>query len=383
MSVLPLTALILLGVLLPCGHAQRFLAVQNGQLRLNGEKVFMSGMNIAWHQFGNDFGNGRYDCCTGAQLEDYLRRISAAGGNSIRIWLHCAGESTPRFDGAGYVSGTDGSNTLIRDLQRFLDVAYNNNILVFIVLWNGATQPSGRMLDLLSDVSKLYSYVDNALIPMVNGLKDKVALGGWEVMNEPEGLVSAGQTNSNNCFDTRPLTGSGAGWVNTFIPMQNLLRFINVQNAAIKQADPKAVTTLGSWSERSQTDRYGYRNYYTDSCLIAAGGNAQGVIDFFQMHTYSWEGQYSTTSPMRVSNAEFGLNKPNVVGELSQDGGDGRDITVMFDWAYNQGYAGIWTWQANGGGYHSDDFNTQARGLQFIRNRNNQNLGGRVAINLQ
>ena len=40
------------------------------------------------------------------------------------------------------------------------------------------------MLDLLSDVSKLYSYVDNALIPMVNDLKDKVALGGWEVMNE-------------------------------------------------------------------------------------------------------------------------------------------------------------------------------------------------------
>ena len=54
------------------------------------------------------------------------------------------------------------------------------------------------------------------------------------------------------------------------------------------------------------------------SCLIAAGGNAQGVIDFFQMHTYSWEGQYSTTSPMRVGNAEYGLNKPNVVGELSQ-----------------------------------------------------------------
>ena len=51
-------------------------------------------------------------------------------------------------------------------------------------MWNGATQPSGRMLDLLSDVSKLYSYVDNALIPMVNGLKDKVAHGGWEVMNE-------------------------------------------------------------------------------------------------------------------------------------------------------------------------------------------------------
>jgi hypothetical protein len=55
----------------------------------------------------------------------------------------------------------------------------------------------------------------------------------------------------------------------------------------------------------------------------------------------------------------------------------------MFDHAYNEGYAGIWTWQANGGGVHSDDFGTQARGLQHIRYRNDQNLGGRVAINLQ
>lgn len=62
---------------------QRFLAVENGQLRLNGEKVFMSGMNIAWHNYGRDFGNGQYQCCTSATLEDYIRRISAEGGNSL------------------------------------------------------------------------------------------------------------------------------------------------------------------------------------------------------------------------------------------------------------------------------------------------------------
>jgi hypothetical protein len=47
-------------------------------------QVFMSGMNLAWHQFGDDFGNGQYGCCTGSVLEDYLRRIRAEGGNSIR-----------------------------------------------------------------------------------------------------------------------------------------------------------------------------------------------------------------------------------------------------------------------------------------------------------
>ena len=66
---------------------QRFLAVENGAFRLNGEKIFQSGMNIAWNQFGADFGNGQYECCTGAQLEKYIRDIADAGGNSVRKQL--------------------------------------------------------------------------------------------------------------------------------------------------------------------------------------------------------------------------------------------------------------------------------------------------------
>ena len=40
-------------------------------------------MNLAWHNFGNDFGNGQYDCCTGAVLENYLAELSASGGNTL------------------------------------------------------------------------------------------------------------------------------------------------------------------------------------------------------------------------------------------------------------------------------------------------------------
>ena len=76
-----LSAFLLVSV---CG-AQRFLARRGGELHLNGEKVFLSGMNIAWHNFGRDFGNNQYQCCTQRPLENYIDRIADNGGNSLRI----------------------------------------------------------------------------------------------------------------------------------------------------------------------------------------------------------------------------------------------------------------------------------------------------------
>ena len=67
-------------------NGQRYLAVEDGEFHLNGEKVFQSGMNIAWNQFGADFGNGNYEY-TGPQLEKYVRDIAEAGGNSVRKFI--------------------------------------------------------------------------------------------------------------------------------------------------------------------------------------------------------------------------------------------------------------------------------------------------------
>lgn len=55
---------------------------------------------------------------------------------------------------------------------------------------------------------------------MVTALGDHPALGAWEIINEPEGSVYAGQSNGNACFDTTVLSGSGAGWVGLYIPME-------------------------------------------------------------------------------------------------------------------------------------------------------------------
>ena len=75
-----------LGLIALCitGSFAQYLEVSGLDLVYKGEKVFLSGMNIAWELFGYDFGNDQYERETGAILEGYLRDISAAGGNSIR-----------------------------------------------------------------------------------------------------------------------------------------------------------------------------------------------------------------------------------------------------------------------------------------------------------
>lgn len=339
----------------------------------------MSGMNLAWHHYGMDFGNGRYDCCTGSELENYLDRVANEGGNSIRIWIHCDAESTPHFDGDGYVLLTDQEDTMIDDLLKFLNKARSRNILVFPVLWNGAIGGGSNYRNLFYDDDKLQSYIDNAINPLVNALAGHQAIGAWEIMNEPEGFVQPA-SHSERCFDSSSLIGSGAGWTEMGVPMQNLQKFINWQAAAIRAHDPSALITVGSWNERAQTDEFGYRNFYTDECLLAAGGRQGGTLDVYQIHTYSWQGSFSPTSPFKISGWDYNLDKPLIIGEFSADCSEGNDITDMFNHGYYYQYNGVWSWQANAGGHCSDSFEVQARGCSWLQGRNDQSefAGGRV-----
>ena len=59
---------------------------------------------------------------------------------------------------------------------------------------------------------------------MVQALKDMPALGGWDLMNEPEGELKPDLSSSDPCFDTRHLHNSGAGWAGRLYTPQEVLR---------------------------------------------------------------------------------------------------------------------------------------------------------------
>ena len=240
--------------------------------------VFLMGVNLAWVNFRGDFGSkwgSIVPNATFATFESTVMQLSQAGGNAIRFWVHCDGANTPEFDQNGIVIGTDierwsrTSGRLVQDMQRYLSIADQYHVKILFSLFNfGIQQHALKGGKLLTDHDAFQSYVDRALTPIVQGTKGSDALLGFEVFNEPEGMMGG---------------IVGAGWSRPTVDVQTILAFINRIAGAIHDLDANALVTVGSWSLRVVTSAgFGNHALYNDSSLVAAGGHPKGHLDFYQ-----------------------------------------------------------------------------------------------------
>jgi hypothetical protein len=376
---------------LACVVVQATIAQPN-RVTYNNQQLFLSGANLAWISFARDIGAGSTDTTAFA---DIFLQMHESGGNALRWWLHTDGTVTPAFNDSGFVMGP-GPGTLA-DLKAVLDLAWEREIGVDLCLWsfdmlrssNSATVLNRNLL-LLSDTNYTRRYINNCLIPMVQALKGHPAIVAWEIFNEPEGMSVE------------------FGWSDIqHVPMATVQRFINLCSGAIHRTDSTAQVTNGAWSFKALTDipvaamakasggapqlstaeklRYAaaigqkYRltatpeeilrhleklsstlsyNYYTDSRLVAAGGDVRGILDFYSVHYYVGIDPSNPTgiSPFHHAANSWGLNKPIVVAEFAMQNTLGVAKESLFDTLFQSGYAGAlpWSWTDPAYATHAD-----------------------------
>lgn len=211
------------------------------RIRFANKDIFLSGINVAWVNFAGDLGPAAIDA---AQFNTEFQTVHANGGNALRIWLHTNGSQTPVYDANGYVTGP-GPNT-IQNLRTLLSLAKQDNVGLILCLWSfdmlRKTELDSAKLyaneKMLTDTSYTMAYVRNALMPMVDSVKDDSAIIAWEVCNEPNGM-----TTGMNYYSADPT-----------IPMSAVQQFTNLIAGGIHRADPHAFVTTGP-RQFSNSDR--------------------------------------------------------------------------------------------------------------------------------
>jgi len=292
-------------------------------------KAWWNGLNVPWNNFGYDIGTGEFNS---TWFKTFFTTCKNNHVNSARFWVHCDGRGSPSFAKDGSVSGL--SSTFLSDIKALATIAKENEVVLLLSLWSfdmfkgGA--PNGLHPDLVTDVSKTQSYIDNALVPMINALNgfDNIV---YEVMNEPEWGIK------------------GPGNTKVQVPLIDMQRFHSMIAEAVHVHSSAAVTTGSAclkWNSAAIPPAEA--NYWNDTALTSAYKSEKGTLDFYQVHYYDWmhNAQWGY-DPCRENTSYWKLDKPTLVGELPSDAGNFYTPQKFMDCAFENDFIGSMFWSYN------------------------------------
>lgn len=319
---------------------------------------FANGINIAWFDFARDVGLNRWGAgdswSAGEQRIDVkfdkfrqvFKNVANAGGKVVRWWFHTNGSSTPIF-GTDYKTKPN-PQFIHDDIIKILDIAKEEKVKLQICLWSfdmARRSDWGEKLvgndntklvnieaneKLLREPEYMKAYFDNALIPMVKAVGNHDGLYAWEIFNEPEGMSDITNWGSDFAFK---------------LSIPEIQKFVNKAAAAIRSADNDVKITTSAWAFITGVNdsSKGYKNVYTDQELINAGGEATGILDFYNIHYYAWAGDDG--SPFVNNFDQYSLDKPTIIAEYYPNNNNNyKERTQLANILRDNGWHGSLSW---------------------------------------
>ena len=305
-------------------------------LTYNGKEYFLNGANIPWNNYNNDFATG-YDSTF---FETAFTKFEAYGINCARFWLHTDGGRSPLFDTAtGGVTGLPPG--FFPAMDDLFARAERHNLMLIPSIWSFPMTNNdsawglfgGMHANLIEDSALTRTYINNALIPMVQRYANECSLLAWEVMNEPEWSMNV------------PFGGTQT----QVVPAADMQRFTGMIAEAIHQNSHKMVTTgsaaLRYNSTQNSISTYCAGNYWSDHSIQAAYNKPLAYLDFYEIHYYDWMTGILSYDPYQSGRqaSYWNLDKPTIIGE-SQGNSTNHTPAAMLSSAYAGGYAGVLFW---------------------------------------
>ncbi|MCX5770072.1 MAG: cellulase family glycosylhydrolase [Candidatus Hydrogenedentes bacterium] len=295
-------------------------------------------MNYPWLHYGHDFGDtawghdGVSSTQSKREVETDFEYLKTQGVQVVRWFVFADGRAAPEFDPAGNVTGFD--EHFYQDFDAALAIAENSDIRLLPVFFDfqltdkakdsGGVQMGGRAT-MISDSAKRKTFLDNALIPLLQRYGRSEAIVAWDVINEPEGAMDI----------------AGGRWVEDAVTPEAMKIFVREIVQCI-HAHTSQKATVGSASR-------GMLTHWTNSGL-----------DLYQFHYYDkMGGQY----PLEYQCANLNLDKPCIVGEFPTKNAE-RAVTAYLDVILHNGYSGSLAWSLRG-----DDDSSDFKGVasEFVK----------------
>lgn len=319
-----------------CSQKTEHIYVEGTKLMKQGKEIYLSGANTPWDNW-NDFG-GDYDSTF---WENEMQVLAENGMNTTRIWISCDGLGQPFVTEDGTAS--EPTELFWQHLDHMLAQAQKNGIYIMATIMSfdhfDAKKPNNiGWRNMIADKSKIKTYVNNFLVPLVNRYKSNPYLFNIDVCNEPEWI------HENEPYGQ--------------LPWEYIQQFAGMCAAAIHKADSPVLVSIGSAAVKWNSEVF-EGNIWSDANLKKQSGDSLAYMDFWHIHYYAWINEYHG-SPFMKSPKDYKLaDKPVLIGETPGNNtiyDFEMSYADIFENPYKLGYVGVMLWTSNGAGI--GDFGT-------------------------